>query len=102
MFGYVGGEDFVHLSRNDQAVTGEFNCVTVALLNDTVYEDNEQFILTVVVNDTVSLPDPHLVEGTVAVTILDNDGTCSLNTCYAELLYVTSDLLANLLKHYLF
>lgn len=66
--------------------------MTVALLNDTVYEDNEQFNLTVVVNDTVSHPDPFFVEGSVAVTILDNDGTHNINCC-AELLHLISALL---------
>lgn len=52
----------------------ELNCLTVTILNDTRYEDNEQFLVTVSINDTISLPTPFLVEESVAVVILDNDG----------------------------
>ena len=71
-----GGEDFVPLVSN---ITQPFNpegmqCTVITLLNDTVFEDDEWFTLTVVVgSDDAFSFEPF--SNNVTITILDNDGT---------------------------
>ena len=69
---YAGGEDFVPFSDNvtRQLLFPEEMCVTVALLVDTMFEDDEQFTLTVVVDD-LSLNEQF--SSNVTITIQDND-----------------------------
>ena len=71
-FNYAGGEDFVPISSN---ITQELlfpveMCVTITLLGDTIFEDDEQFTLTVVVNETGASTQ---LSSNVTVTIQDND-----------------------------
>ena len=69
----AGDEDFIPLLSNiTQPVNHEQMCVTIMLLGDTIFEDDEQFTLTVVVND-LSLNNAPF-SSSVTVTIQDNDG----------------------------
>lgn len=72
MFTFAGGEDFVPLSSNitQQIIFPEEMCVNVDLLGDTIFEDDEQFTLTVVVDD---LSIRQQFSSNVTVTIRDND-----------------------------
>ena len=72
IFTCAGGEDYVPLSSNitQLLVFPEEMCVNVTLLGDTIFEDDEQFTLTVIVND-LSLNQQF--SSNVTVTIQDND-----------------------------
>lgn len=71
-FNYAGGEDFVPISNNitQELLFSEEMCVTVTLLDDAIFEDDEQFTLTVVVDD---LSINEQFSSNVTVTIQDND-----------------------------
>lgn len=71
-FNYAGGEDFVPISSNAtrELLFPEEMCVTVTLLGDTIFEDDEQFTLTVIVDDMGANAQ---FSSNVTVTIRDND-----------------------------
>ena len=71
-FNYAGGKDFVPISNNitQELLFSEEMCVTVTLLDDAIFEDDEQFTLTVVVDD---LSINEQFSSNVTVTIQDND-----------------------------
>ena len=70
----AGDEDFIPLSSNiTQPVNRDEMCVTITLLGDTIFEDDEQFTFTIVVNDLGASNENF--SSSVTITIQDNDGT---------------------------
>ena len=72
-FSPISGQD---LGFSEASIQGDVRCVNIAILDDSVQEDTEMFILRIDVEYTLSLF--NFMSQTLAfdfISIIDNDGT---------------------------